>query len=57
MDLALALGTRVGANYFCARPNPDYVLCKTFDDVANKHAEKLRNSVLELGVWGAGWRC
>ena len=52
VDAAFALGARLGANYFCTRPNPDYVLCKTFDDVANKEAEKFRNSMLTLGVWG-----
>ncbi len=52
VDAGVALGTRMGANYFCTRPNPDYALCKSFDDAANKQAEKLRDSLLGLGVWG-----
>jgi hypothetical protein len=53
VDAASALGTRIGANYFCTRPNPDYTLCKAFNDAANRQAEKFRNSLLSLGVWGS----
>lgn len=52
VDGVLALTTRVGANYFCTRPNPDYGLCKAFDDAANKQAEQLQDSLVRLGAWG-----
>ena len=52
VDFGITLGTRMGANYFCTRPNPDYALCKAFDDAANKQAEKLRDSLAGLGAWG-----
>ena len=51
VDAGVALGTRIGANCFCTRPNPDYALCKAFA-AANKQAEKLRDSLVGLGAWG-----
>jgi hypothetical protein len=52
VDAGVALGTRMGANYFCTCPNPNYALCKAFDDSANKQAEKLRDSLVGLSAWG-----
>jgi len=52
VDFTSVLVTRAGANYFCTRLNPDYLLCKSFDDAANKQAEKLRDSLAGLGAWG-----
>jgi hypothetical protein len=52
LDLAAAWGTRATASFVCTLPNPDYALCKTFSDVANKQGEKAANSLLTLGVWG-----
>jgi hypothetical protein len=48
----VAIGMRIGANYFCSRPEPDYALCKAFSDAADRQAEKLQNSLLALDVWG-----
>jgi hypothetical protein len=53
VDATVALGIRIGANYFCRRSNPDYALCKAFDDAANEQAEKLHDSLLGFGAWGA----
>jgi hypothetical protein len=52
MDLAIALGTRWGANHICTRPSPDYALCNVSSDLANQQEKKAANSLLTLGVWG-----
>ena len=52
VDFGVALGARMATNYVCSRPNPDYILCRTFDNVANQEAEKFKNSALAFGVWG-----
>ncbi len=51
VDDAIALTTRASANYFCTRPNPDYVLCSVFNDLANKQEEKAGNSLLTFSAW------
>jgi hypothetical protein len=51
VDVAIAMGTRGGANYFCRRPNPDFALCKVSNDLANQREKKAANSLLTLGVW------
>jgi len=52
VDGGVALFTGIGANYFCTRRNPDYVLCIASSDFANKQAEKFRDSLAGLGAWG-----
>jgi hypothetical protein len=51
-DLTWAGLTRIGADVTCRAQDPNYVLCRTLDDLANKQAEKSRDSLLKLGVWG-----
>lgn len=52
VDTAVALSFRLGANYFCSRPNPEYVICNISDDLANKQEGKAGNSLLSFGIWG-----
>ena len=51
-DLTWAGLTRIGASAACCAQEPNYILCRTLDDVANQQAAQARDSLLRLTVWG-----